>query len=275
VADLTCAHRAAGWQEHGLRGSCLRKNYCPRKEVPVSGQDFHHAGRASRKRSRISLHHKAERVRSLPGRYSSISTPCHARYSIKPLKFEAAYFVPSLRWTAINVAEGPKPKQNPDGSISLEVDNIPALESEPIHVAGARAQCRGSSFYYGLRPSETYWAETFKARSEEVERFLGKPKDLAAAVASTVSAADSDEQKLRKIYARVQRLRNLSHERGLTLQELKREEIKENKKRAGCLEAGNIGTGGDIDLLFVGLARAAVLIPILSCMFGRNRGLPS
>jgi len=69
----------------------------------------------------------------------------------------------------------------------------------------------------------------------------------------------------------VQRLRNLSHERGLTLQSEARRD-KENKKRAGCLEAG-IWTGGDIDLLFVGLARAGrFLIPNFVLYVGRKSG---
>src|SRR5262249_18264648 len=117
-----------------------------------------------------------------------------------------------------------------------------------------------------------YWTETYKAWSEEIEKFLGKPKDLADAVASITTPQDSAEQKLRKIYARVQRLRNLSHEGGRTSQEFKREELKENKNAPDVWKRG-YGTGRDMDLLFVALVRAAGFDSSFLFYVGRNRGL--
>jgi len=109
------------------------------------------------KRSRISLPTIKRKEFGPPGRYSSFSTPCHARYSIKPLKFEAAYLCLVSGGTAINVAEGPKPKQNPDGSISLGGRQTSLLlESEPYTLPERELMPR-FEFYYGIKTVETYW----------------------------------------------------------------------------------------------------------------------
>jgi hypothetical protein len=62
--------------------------------------------------------------------------------------------------------------------------------------------------------------------------------------------------KLRKLYARVQMIRNTSFEREKTEQEVKRENQKENENVEDVLKRG-VGNGVEIDYLFCALARAA------------------
>ena len=71
-------------------------------------------------------------------------------------------------------------------------------------------------FYY-LSSSEPrnetpdkFWNRKGKTWSDEVDHFVSKKSALESDLAHTVSADDSPEVKLRKIYARVQKIRNLS-----------------------------------------------------------------
>ncbi len=162
------------------------------------------------------------------------------------------------------------PKVENDKSVTLDLDGVVAFQSEEYTIP-EQELIPSFRFYYMTAPAHyAYWPLTFTGWAETTEKFLGKPASLAEAVASTVSVSDSSEQKLRKLSARVQRVRNLSHEGGRTSQELKREEIKENKSAQDVWKRG-YGTGRDIDLLFVALARASGFDSYFVRYAGRNR----
>jgi TonB dependent receptor len=91
-----------------------------------------------------------------------------------------------------------------------------------------------------------------------MESFLGKKKELEAAVSQVVSAGDTPEVKLRKIYERVEQIRNLSYEARKSEQEEKRDKLKRAENAADVLKNG-YGNGADITWTFMGLARAAGL----------------
>jgi hypothetical protein len=217
---------------------------------------------------------KRKEIAASEWRLQSSLFTLHARFSIKPPKFEGAFVdFPVLRWTPLNVKQDLRPNTNPDGSVSLELNNIPAFEAEDFALPEQELMPRFEFYYLSIRMSvESYWAELLKAWSHDVESFLGKPRELQEAATSIVGASDSDEQKLRKIYTRVQRLRNLSHEVGRTSQQSKREDLKQNKNAQEVWRRG-YGSGRDIDLLFVALARAAGFDSDFVEYVGRNRGL--
>src|ERR1051325_6670146 len=75
-------------------------------------------------------------------------------------------------------------------------------------------------------------------------------------VAQIVSANDTPEVKLQKIYARVQQLRNTSYEIEKTEQEQKREKQKDASNVEDLWKLG-YGNATDLTWLFLGLARAA------------------
>ena len=82
-------------------------------------------------------------------------------------------------------------------------------------VAALEAQVE---FYYrspGDPSNETpdqYWKRIGKQWNGDVDHFVDKKKELAAEVSQDVSAADSPEIKLRKLYARVLKIKNLDME---------------------------------------------------------------
>jgi hypothetical protein len=101
-----------------------------------------------------------------------------------------------------------------------------------------------------------FWKQRGKKLNGLVESFLGKPKSLEQEVARIVSPSDSLEVKARKLYARVQQLRNTSFEVEKTDQEQKRAKAKEGGNAEQLLKLG-YGDGGDITWTYLALLHAA------------------
>src|SRR5262249_42511676 len=104
---------------------------------------------------------------------------------------------------------------------------------------------------------DKFWKKRGKKLSDVAESFTNRRKAMEQAVAQIVSPNDPPETKLRKIYARVQQVRNTSYEAARTEQEQKR-----NKDKIGNVEdvwKAGAADGYQITWLFLGLARAAGL----------------
>lgn len=106
------------------------------------------------------------------------------------------------------------------------------------------------------KDTATFWTRWGKAANTNIRRYMDRDRAMKDAVAQIVSAADSPEQKLRKIYARVAQVRNLYYERPRSAQETERENPKQNETVADVWKNG-YGESNQILLLFVALARAA------------------
>jgi hypothetical protein len=169
-----------------------------------------------------------------------------------------------LQWSWPNgLPDGAKPPVNETQvnrhSIHMEVQNIPAFLVEDDMPPEAAMKFRVDFNYTdGILETDPdkFWKKQGKKMNDVVEGFVNKRKAMEEAVAETVSASDSPEVKLKKIYTRAQKTRNVSFEVEKTEQEQKRTQEK---------EAGNVeevwkrgyGNGDQITLLFLGLARAA------------------
>jgi hypothetical protein len=181
----------------------------------------------------------------------------NAKFSLKPYTSDYAVF--SLRWTWHNLPAGTaQPKEGTDHVINLEVKDVPAFHTEdympPENELKARVDFIYSEDFLEKDPDK-YWKKLGKKRNDQMESFIGKRKAMEEAVGGIVAAGDSEEAKLRKIYSRVQQLRNTSFEAEKTEQEQKR-----NKEK----DPGNVeevwkkqrGDGFELTWLFLGLARA-------------------
>jgi uncharacterized protein DUF3857 len=148
-----------------------------------------------------------------------------------------------------------------DGTYALAVHDIPGITDEaympPLRTIEARIE-----FYHldegspANEPQDHFWARTEKKWNDELEHFINKKGALDQELARIASPTDSPETKLRKIYARVQQIRNLNMEVRKTEKEEKEENIKKNSNVEDMLHHG-YGTGREMNFLFVGLARAA------------------
>jgi len=176
-----------------------------------------------------------------------------ARFGLKPFRGQFA-----LRWVHVNVPAGKMARQEKDGVIRLELENIPAFQNEEYMPPENELKSR-VDFYY-TRSDETnpqkFWKEQGKKLNEQVQNFVGHRKGVEQAVAQIVAPGDSPETKLRKLYARAQQVRNLSIERAKTEKEQKREKLKEAENVEDLLKRG-YGDGEQITWLFLAFARAA------------------
>ncbi len=111
----------------------------------------------------------------------------------------------------------------------MEAENIPAFQTEDFMPPENELKSR-VDFIYSDEPPEkdanSFWRAVGKKRNGQLESFVGKRKAMEEAVAQIVSPSDPPEVKLRKIYDRVQQIRNTSYELGKTEQEAKREKEK-------------------------------------------------
>jgi hypothetical protein len=192
-----------------------------------------------------------------------ISGPLFTRdavFSIAPY-IPRSEFDPTLYFRTKNLALGSLPQRQGNGSYSMEVHNIPAVKEEslmpPLRVLEARVD-----FFYRNRgepageTTEQYWNRMGKKWSGELESFLNKKSVLEQELSRTVAAGDSPEVKLQKIYARVQKIRDLSYEPAKTASEKKAEDIKPDENAEDVLKR-NYATGRQLNFLFIGLARTA------------------
>jgi len=185
-----------------------------------------------------------------------------AQFSLKPFLGGGMYLSYTLRWSWNTLPAGAvPPKEGPDTIVRMEASNIPAFPTEDYMPPANELKSRVDFIYEeGIAPRDQagYWKDFGKKKNSQLESFAGKRKAMEEAVAQTVSPTDSQEVKLRKIYDRVQQLRNTSFEVQKTEQEQKRAKEKsvENVNAETVWKRG-YGNGGELTWLFLGLARAA------------------
>ena len=180
-------------------------------------------------------------------------------FSIFPYSSSYENFPLYFRQFGLSSKASPERQQN--GTYALTVHDIPGIEDEaympPLKTIQARVE-----FYHleeGTPQNETpdhFWARTGKKWNDDLEHFINKKNVLDQEVSRIVAPGDSPEVKLRKIYARVQQIRDLSMETAKTEKEVKQENLKKNSNVEDMLHHG-YGNGREMNFLFVGLARAA------------------
>ncbi len=179
----------------------------------------------------------------------------HAKFSLKPNPDFA------LRWNwPEGLPAGTQPPKEDHGTIRMEAQNIPAFLVEDFMPPENEMKFRVDFIYSEETSLEKdpakFWKAESKKQNDKVENFVNKKKAMEQAVAQIVAPGDSQDAKLRKIYAKVQQLRNLNYENEKSQQEQKREKQKEVTNVEELLKRG-YGNGTQITWLFMALARAA------------------
>ncbi len=181
-----------------------------------------------------------------------------ARFSLK--SYQPDYGKINLHWSWRGLPPGTNPPvAGSDKIIRLEAHDIPAFHDEDFMPPPDEMKSRVDFIYSWEAPEQDknkFWIQVGKKRYEQVNSFLGKRGALQSAVAQIISPSDDPETKLRKLYARVQQIRNTSYEYSLTAQEEKREAAKANKNIEDVWKHG-YGTGVELTWLYLGLARDA------------------
>jgi hypothetical protein len=176
----------------------------------------------------------------------------HAHFMLRPVKEGA-----QIHEHHVAMPENVTLRRMSDGSIELDMENVPAYEEEeyapPEDCLKTRIDLYYAVNFYG---PEGYWMGLGKRRADQYDPLIGKSKGVEREVARLIAANDSGDSKLRKIYARVQQIRAVSYESEKTEKERRQENLKENKSAEDVLNRG-YAFGNEINLLFVALARAA------------------
>src|SRR6266436_1674643 len=147
----------------------------------------------------------------------------------------------------------------PDGIVRMTSTNVPAFVEEdhmpPVNEVKFRVV-----FIYRDEPFEPnmdkYWKQWGKKANGKAEGFADKRKAMEEAVNGIVAAGDAPEVKLRKIYDRVQQIKNLSYLPRMSAEQIKQENLKEPGNVEELWKA-QYGHGWQLTWLFLGLARAA------------------
>jgi hypothetical protein len=142
----------------------------------------------------------------------------------------------------------------------LELRDVAEFQEEKLTLPESQLKPR-VDFFYRTQDSKTpddFWMRYGKETYRESEDFIGKRSGIKQAVNLIIGPADNAEAKLRKIYSRVQQIRNLSYEETKTTQEVSRITPKDNKNVEDVLRNG-YGYRREINRLFVAMVRAAGL----------------
>jgi transglutaminase-like putative cysteine protease len=179
----------------------------------------------------------------------------HAKFSLRPNQDF------SLQWSWPYGL--PKDTVGPDekhGVIQLETHNIPAFVAEeympPEDLLKFRVEFVYQSPGDDEKEPDAYWKRFDKERLRTINDFIDARRAMEEAVAQIVAPGDAPEARLRKIYERVQQVRNVSFERQKTEEEEKREHLHAISDVGEVWKRG-YGSAEQITWLMLALARAA------------------
>jgi len=164
-----------------------------------------------------------------------------------------------LQWSwPRGLPPGTNPPVMDHRTVRLETQDVPAFQIEDYMPPPDQMKYRVEFMYTNNmeKDPDKFWKEEAKRLYRSVEAFTDKRKSMEQAVAQIVSPSDTPEQKLQKIYARCQKIRNTTFEREKSQQETDREKLKEIQNVEDIWKHG-YGSGYGITWLFLALTRAA------------------
>lgn len=169
----------------------------------------------------------------------------------------------SLTWSwPAGLPAGSDPPKKGSRRISLDMHDVPAFVEEESMPPAETLKYRVEFDYSDPGDSQTdpdaYWKHFAKDRYRKVGSFIDAQRAMAQAVAQVVAPGDDPATRARKIYERVQQVRNLSFEHDRSEQELKAEKLRDRDDVADVWNYG-YGDGEQITWLYLALARAAGL----------------
>jgi hypothetical protein len=153
----------------------------------------------------------------------------------------------------------------------LVIENVPAMVEEEYTPPVESISYRVLFYYSSYHNGDDYWKSEGKYWSKQVDHFAQPSHKLQAAVQQLVASGDTEEQKLRKIYAAVMQLENTSFTREHSAAENKADKLK--VKTADDIWDQKRGTDDDLTLLFIAMVRAAGMKAYAMAVTNRDRAL--
>jgi hypothetical protein len=142
--------------------------------------------------------------------------------------------------------------------IELELKNIPAFEPEEFMPPESSQRMEVRLFYIALAATtpDDYWRKESQYWQRGVEKFMSKAGTAAEVAKMTVAGLDNPEAKIRALYERAQKIKNLSYDRTMTSRKRKELGIKDNRSVDDVLR-NKYGLRSDITRTFAALAVTA------------------
>jgi hypothetical protein len=194
------------------------------------------------------------------------------RGSFRVMPYSGPYSKVTLHWLTRWLPDGKQLEEQKDYSWALELEDVPAFHEEEY--MPPKAPLKMAVLFYYKEPkeelNEEYWKRSGEEKRKDLDHFVGNHKEIRQEVATLTAPADPPQEKLRKLFARAQQIRNLSFERSKTEKEEKREKLKDNNNVKDVLKRG-YGYGGEINRLFIAFARAAGYEATLTYLVSRDR----
>jgi hypothetical protein len=156
--------------------------------------------------------------------------------------------------------------------IDLDVHDIAPAPSEDFMPPISSFTYRVLFYYTPYRAGEEYWKNEGKHWAKLRDKFIGPDSGVKAAVNDLATSSDSQDQKLRKLYAAVMRLENTDYTREHSTAEEKSEGLKEAHTTDDILTRKR-GSSDQLTELFVAMARAAGMKAYVMAVTNRDRSL--
>lgn len=154
--------------------------------------------------------------------------------------------------------------------LELDVRDIPPIPHEaympPVSTVTYRVQFYLSSY----RSGEEFWREESKYWAAQQNKFIGPSDGLVAATHALYSDSETQDEKLRKIYAAIMKLDNISFSHGQLSPEERALELKEVHSTDDIWKRKR-GSNVQLTELFVAMARAAGMHAYIATVTSRNR----
>jgi len=181
--------------------------------------------------------------------------------------------VRGVAWTAYLPSNLPQPKTHevrghvvsvdvdrrmPSQYIDLALTNIPPLPTEPEMPPPDLLRWRVAFYVVTESSKEDFWKAEAKMWDKDTKEFVGHDGGVRDVVSQTIGAADSAEQKVKKLYAFVTNLENWDYVPERSEKEKKELNIKKDDN-AGEVLKNKGGNHSDLNRLFVSMVRAAGL----------------
>jgi hypothetical protein len=157
-------------------------------------------------------------------------------------------------------------------SIELDVHDIPPFPEEEHMLPVSNFRDRVLFYYTGYRSSDDFWKNEGKHWAKVNDKFIGHGPVVQSAVQQLLSPTDTQEQKLRKLYAAVMQLDNTDFDREHSRAEDKSEGLSEIKS-SDDIWTRKRGSSEELTALFVALVRAAGMKSYLMAIARRDRSI--
>lgn len=143
-------------------------------------------------------------------------------------------------------------------AFTVDLADVPAAPDDDWMPPTNTIRWRVEFFSTRANTIDNYWKSELTYWTFEIDQFLTPRNSLKKAAESIVSSDDSDEQKARKLYAAVMKLDNTDFSRKKSEAERKKDKL-HRVTGADDVWKNQAGTGDEIAVLYVALARAAGL----------------